>query len=97
MQVLSELPKVLIERCEAVLRGKGKLIEPLLKALLHFFELVEHLIPELLEELIALDLHYPVILGVKVYLQSLQEVGWFLLHQGPENALVCLSEVIRLV
>lgn len=70
--MLSELSKVLIESGEAVLSGEGELIEPLLKALLHFFELVEHLIPELLEELIALDLHYPVILGVKVSFQGLQ-------------------------
>ena len=72
MQVLSELPKVLIIRCEAVLRGEGELVEPLLKALLHFFELVEHLIAELLEELIALDLHYSVILGIQVSFQGLQ-------------------------
>ena len=72
MQVLSELPKVLIESGKAILRGEGELVEPLLKALLHFFELVEHLIPELLEELIALDLHYPVILGIKVPFQGVQ-------------------------
>ena len=72
MQVLSELPKVLIERCEAVLCLEGELVEPLLKALLHFFELVEHFIAELLEELIALDLHYPVIFGIKVSFQGVQ-------------------------
>jgi hypothetical protein len=72
MQVLSELSKVLIESGEAVLSGEGELIEPLLKALLHFFELVEHLIPELLEELVALNLHYPVIFGVQVSFQGLQ-------------------------
>ena len=72
MQVLSELPKVLIESGKAILRGERELVEPLLKALLHFFELVEHLIPELLEELIALDLHHTVIFGIKVPFQGLQ-------------------------
>ena len=72
MEVLSELPKILIESCDAALGREGELAEPLLKALLHFFELVEHLIPELLEELIALDLHYSVILGIQVSFQGLQ-------------------------
>ena len=70
--MLSELPKVLIESCEIVLGREGELVEPLLKALLHFFELVEHFIAELLEELIALDLHHPVIFGIKVPFQGVQ-------------------------
>ena len=70
--MLSELPKVLIESGEAVLCLEGELVEPFLKALLHFFELVEHFIAELLEELIALDLHHPVIFGIKVPFQGLQ-------------------------
>ena len=72
MEVLSELPKILIESCEAVLGREGEFVEPLLKALLHFFELLEHLVPEFLEELIAFYLHYPVIFGVQVSIQGLQ-------------------------
>ena len=96
IEVLSELPKVLIKSCETVLRRKRELVEPLLKALLHLIELLEHLIPEFLKELIALDLHHPVIFCIEVSIQGLQYVGRFLLQQGPENALVRLSEVIRL-
>lgn len=72
MEVLSELPKVLIESCEIVLGREGKLVEPLLKALLHFFELIKHLIAKFLEELIALYLHDTVIFGVQVSIQGLQ-------------------------